>query len=77
MKEEKLKIEDLADTVAMMSVALQTQNDVLIVLLDKLNINDLPDWKAEDDVTDAVGPKLQACINLMGKINGQRETDKS
>ena len=79
-KEEDLDVDvaisALTDTVAQLTVAMQTQNDILLVLLHNLDLQ-TPDWKTIDDIEKEVGPKVQKCIDLMRKIHGPSETDKS
>lgn len=69
------EIELLTQNVAALTVAIQTQNDVLLVLLHNLDLK-IPDWKEKTDVEKEVGPKIQACIEAMRKIYGRSETDK-
>ena len=70
-------LDALTDTVAQLVITVQTQNDVLLVLANKLNIDtDIPDWKDKKEIEKEVGPKIQACINMMRKIYGPSETDK-
>lgn len=79
MKEEKdreLRPEDLLDTIAQLTVAVQTQNDVLLVLLDQLDVK-VPDWKTKDDVEKAVGPKIEMCVKTIREIYGPSKADKS
>lgn len=67
-------IELLTQNVAALTVAIQTQNDVLLVLLHNLDLK-IPDWKEKADVEKEVGPKIQACIEAMRKVYGRSETD--
>lgn len=69
-------IELLTQNVAALTLAIQTQNDVLLVLLHNLDLK-IPDWKEKADVEKEVGPKIQACVEAMRKIYGRSETDKS
>lgn len=70
-------LDALTDTVAQLVITVQTQNDVLLVLANKLNIDtDIPDWKDKKEIEKEVGQKIQACINMMRKIYGPSETDK-
>lgn len=78
VKKDEIKIEDLADTVAMLTVTVQTMNDVLLVLANKLDINaDIPHWKTKEDIEKSVGPKIQKCVELIKDTYGHGETDKS
>lgn len=69
-------IELLTQNVAALTLAIQTQNDVLLVLLHNLDLK-IPDWKEKADVEKEIGPKIQACVEAMRKIYGRSETDKS
>lgn len=70
-------LDALTDTVAQLVITVQTQNDVLLVLANKLNIDtDIPDWKDKKEIEEEVGPKIQACINMMRKIYGPSKTNK-
>lgn len=71
-------IELLTANVAMLTEALKHQNAVLMVLLNHFNIKmDMPHWQTQEDVEKAVGPKIQACVDLMKRVYGPSETDKS
>ena len=74
---DELKIEDLADTVAMLTVTVQTMNDVLLVLATQIDTSQLPQWKTKEDIEKEVGPKIQKCIELIKDTYGHGETDKS
>lgn len=78
MKKDKIKIEDLADTVAMMAKAIETQNAVILCLLHKFNIEtDLPTWQNKEIFEEEVGAKVDACINSIRSLYGHGKTDKS
>lgn len=67
----------LTRNVAALTVAIQTQNDVILCLLHKLNVDsDLPVWTTKEEVEKEVGPKVQACVEAVRKIYGRSETDK-
>lgn len=70
------ELELLTENVAILTHAVQTQNDVLLVLLDNLDLK-IPDWKSQLDVEKAVGPKIQECIEFIGKVYGRGKTNKS
>lgn len=70
------EIELLTKNVAALTLAIQTQNDVLLVLLHNLDLK-MPDWKEKTDIEKEVGPKIEACIEAMRKVYGRSETDKS
>lgn len=78
-KDEKIdKVAMLTQTVAMLTEAVKHQNSVILVLANKLHIQaDLPHWESKEDVDREVGPKIQACVDLMKKVYGPSETDKS
>lgn len=80
MKEEAGKELDavamLTESVAELAVAVKTQNDVLLVLLHTLDLK-IPDWKDKADIEKEVGPKIQACVELVRSLYGHPETDKS
>lgn len=69
------EIELLTQNVAILTTAIRTQNDVLLVLLHNLDLK-IPDWKEKADIEKEVGPKIQQCIELMRKVYGRSETDK-
>lgn len=70
-------IELLTQNVAALTMAIQTQNDVLLCLLHKFNVDsDLPVWTTKEGVEKEVGPKIQACIEAVRKVYGRSETDK-
>lgn len=72
------EVELLTQNVAILTQAIQTQNDVLLVLVNKLNLDtDLPDWKTREEITKAAGPKIEACVDLIRKAYGPSEADKS
>lgn len=70
------EVELLAQNVAALTMAIQTQNDVLLVLLHNLDLK-IPDWKTKTDVEKEVGPKIQKCMELIRGIYGPGEADKS
>lgn len=69
------EIELLTKNVAVLTLAIQTQNDVLLVLLHNLDLK-MPDWKKKTDIEKEVGPKIEACIEAMRKVYGRSEADK-
>ena len=70
------EIELLTQNIAALTVAVQTQNDVLMVLLHNLDLK-IPDWKEKTDVEKEIGPKVQACIEAVRKVYGRSETNKN
>lgn len=78
VKKDEIKIEDLADTVAMMAKAIETQNAVILCLLHKFDLNhDLPFWLTKEGLEEDVGPKVDACIESIRRVYGHSKTDKS
>ena len=79
MKEEAGKELDavavLTESVAELAVAVKTQNDVLLVLLHTLDLK-IPDWKDKTDIEKEVGPKIQACVEVVRSLYGRSEADK-
>ena len=70
-------IDLLTRNVAALTVAIQTQNDVILCLLHKFNVDsDLPAWTAKEEVEKEMGPKIQACVEAVRKIYGHSEADK-
>lgn len=71
-------IELLTETVAILTAAVQTQNEVILCLLHKFDLNqDLPSWTTKEKMEEEVGPKVQACIESVRRLYGHPETDKS
>lgn len=70
------EFEVIVDNLMALTAMVQSQNDVILVLLHNLDIN-VPDWKTKEDIEKEVGPKVQKCIDLMRKIYGPSKADKS
>ena len=71
-------IEILTETVASLTMAMRTQNDILLCLLHKFDLDhDLPLWTTKEGMEKDVEPKVQACIEAIRKIYGRGETNKS
>lgn len=68
-------LELLTQNVAALTMAIQTQNDVLLVLLHNLDLK-MPDWKEKTDIEKEVGPKIQACLEAVRKVYGRSKADK-
>lgn len=67
----------LTESVAELTVAMKTQNDVILCLLHKFNVDsDLPAWTTKEGVEKEMGPKIQACVEAVRKVYGRSETDK-
>lgn len=78
MKEDKIKIEDLADTVAMMAKAIETQNAVVLCLLHRFDLDqDTPSWTTKEEMEKEVGVKVDACVDSIRSLYGHGKTDKS
>ena len=70
-------VDYLTQTVAMLTDAIKIQNDVVLCLLHKFDLEkDLPVWTTKEGLEEDVGPKVQACIEAVRKIYGRSETDK-
>lgn len=71
-------IELLTQNVAALTVAIQTQNAVLMCLLQKFNPEtDLPAWQDKETFEKEMAKKVDACDKAIRKIYGHSETDKS
>ena len=67
----------LTRNVAALTVAIQTQNAVIMCLLHKLNIEtDLPTWQDRGTFEKEMAAKVDACDKAIRKIYGRSETDK-
>lgn len=70
-------IELLTQNVAALTVAIQTQNAVLMCLLHKFNPEtDLPTWQNKEIFEKEMAKKVDACDKAIRKIYGRPETDK-
>lgn len=75
---EVTDIEILTNTVATLAAAVKTQNDILLCLLHKFDVEkDLPFWITKEGVEEEVGPKVKACVEAIRKVYGPSETDKN
>lgn len=71
-------IEILTETVASLTMAMRTQNDIILCLLHKFDlVHDLPLWTTKEDMEKDVEPKVQACIESVRRLYGRGEDDKS
>lgn len=71
-------IELLTQNVAALTMAVQTQNAVLMCLLHKFNLEtDLPTWQDKETFEKEMARKVDACDKAIRKIYGHSETDKS
>ena len=70
-------IEILTETVAVLTAAVQTLNDVVLVLASKLDETDIPHWETKEEIEQAVGEKVRACVNAVRRVDGHSKTDKS
>lgn len=67
----------LTQNVAALTVAVQTQNAVIMCLLHKLNIEtDLPTWQNKETFEKEMAKKVDACDKAIRKIYGHPEADK-
>lgn len=70
-------IDLLTRNVAALTVAIQAQNDVILCLLHKFNVDsDLPAWTTKEGMEEDVGPKVKACIESVRSLYGRSEADK-
>lgn len=72
-------IELLTETVATLTIAVQTQNDIILCLLEKFDPdNDLPIYyNSKESFEREMNKKVEACVKAIRKIYGHSETDKS
>lgn len=72
------EVELLTQNVAALTVAVQTQNAVIMCLLHKLNIEtDLPTFQNKEAFEKEMAAKVDACDKAIRKIYGPSKTDKS
>jgi len=72
------EVELLTQNVAALTVAVQTQNAVIMCLLHKLNIEtDLPAFQDKETFEKEMAAKVDACDKAIRKIYGPSKTDKS
>lgn len=72
------EVELLTQNVAALTVAVQTQNAVIMCLLHKLNIEtDLPTFQNKEAFEKEMAAKVDACDKAIRKIYERSETDKS
>ena len=79
-KEDKniSELELLAETVAQLATAVQTQNDILLCMLHKFDVEkDMPVWVTKEGLEKEIAPKVKACIEAVRKLYGPSEADKS
>lgn len=68
----------LTESVANLAVAVQNQNNIILCLLHKFNIEtDLPTWQNKEIFEKEMATKVEACNKVIGKIYGPSKTDKS
>lgn len=68
----------LTQTVAELTGAVRTHNDILLCLLHKFELDkDLPTWATKEEVEGDVGAKIQACIEAIRRVYGPSETTES
>lgn len=71
------EVELLTQNVAALTVAVQTQNAVIMCLLHKLNIEtDLPTWQNKEIFEKEMAAKVDACDKAIRKIYEHSEADK-
>lgn len=75
--DKELDLRVMADTIVMLSSAVQTQNDIILCLLHKFDIDkDLPAWTTKEGLEEDVEPKVKACIKAVRSLYGRSEADK-
>lgn len=75
--DKELDLRVMADTIVMLSSAVQTQNDIILCLLHKFNPEtDLPTWQDKEAFEKEMAAKADACGKAIRKIYGRSETDK-
>lgn len=72
-------VELLTRTVEQLTAAVQTQNDVILVLLHNMKRLglEMPDWSSPKDVSDDISEPIKECVKVIRKAYGPSETDKS
>lgn len=71
-------IELLTESVAALTIAVQTQNAIIMCLLHKFNIEtDLPTWQDKEIFEKEMAAKVDACDKAIRKIYERSKTDKS
>lgn len=73
------EIELLTQNVAALTMAVHTQNKVILCLLEKFDPdNDLPIYYvSKESFEREMNKKVEACVKAIRKIYGHSETDKS
>lgn len=67
----------LTESVAELTMAVRTQNDILLCLLHKFDVEkDLPFWVTKEGVEEEVGPKIKACVEAIRKVYGPGKANK-
>lgn len=74
---KKDNLELITENLAALTVAVQTLNDVQLVLLHNVKNLELPEWKTLEDIDKAVGDKVKDCVKSVRKVYGPRQADKS
>lgn len=76
--DKELDLRVMADTIVMLTSAVQAQNSVIICLLHKLNIEtDLPTFQDKETFEKEMAAKVDACDKAIRKIYERSETNKS
>jgi len=76
--DKELDLRVMADTIVMLTSAVQAQNSVIICLLHKLNIEtDLPTFQDKEAFEKEMAAKVDACDKAIRKIYERSETNKS
>lgn len=77
LDKEVSELDLLTQNLAALTAAVQTLNDVQLVMLHNMKDMKMPDWKSKSDVENDVSQKVIDCIKAVRKVYGQHETDKS
>lgn len=74
---KKNNLELITENLAALTVAVETQNDIILCLLHKLDVKDVPEWRGKKELEEEMEPKIKACIESVRSLYGQLEADKS
>lgn len=76
-KLEEVTIADLVESINILTVAVQTLNDVQLVILHNMKDLEMPDWKSLKEIEDDVAGIVKKCAEVVRRANGPSKTDKS
>lgn len=76
--DREITVEELlTQNVAALASAVQTLNDVQLVILHNLKDLEIPEWKSIEDIEKDVAAKVTECVKAIRRAYGPNETDKS